>query len=289
MRMGVHHRRGDWSKGVTLMEIMIVVFVMALIMTGMALGIGNLTHQRLKSSGLRVAAGVRTAYSRAATTGHTVRIVFDIDNDSLWIEEAEAGRVLLDREDEEAAEDATADEEIEEGEEGSGEGIGPLPPGGSLAQAQDLSSVLGADPDQLLDAARGAAQADMSKSLDFDLMGQLGSAGIAAAADIPTPRYTRPRFGPVPGKRGQVAKLHKGVSIISVYTSHREHPAEEGKAFLYFFPGGFTELAVIQLQDSAGHINSVEVHPLTGRCYIHNVPYEAPTRIEDRNEAAEAL
>ena len=270
------------------MEIMVVVFIMALIMTGMALGIGTLTHQRLKSSGMRVAAGVRTAYSRAATTGHTVRIVFDIDSSAFWIEEAEAGRVLLDREDEEREEE-NDDEEEEEGSGGPGSGVGPLPPGGSLAQADSLSGALGSDPDQLLDAARGAARADMSKTLDFDLMGQLGNAGMAASADIETPRYTRPRFGPVPGKRGAVAKLHKGVSIVSVYTSHREHPAEEGKAYLYFFPGGFTELAVIQLQEPSGHINSVEVHPLTGRCYIHNVPYEPPTRVEDRNEAAEML
>jgi general secretion pathway protein H len=276
----------------TLMEIMVVVFIVALIMTGMALGIGNLTHQRLKSSAVSVAAAVRAAYSRAATTGHTVRIVFDIDAGTFWTEEAEAGRVLLDREDRGDEEE----EEEEEGEEGagtgSGSGTGPGSPLdlGALGGGDPLAALMGGgDAEQMLEAAKGAVREDLGKSLDLDVLGQLSSAGLAATSDLETPRYRRPRFGAAPGKQGQVTTLNKGVTFVSVYTSHRDRPAEEGKAYLYFFSGGMTELAVIQLQDGAGYVNSVEVHPLTGRCRMHNVPYEPPMREEDQNEAAEAL
>ena len=78
------------------------------------------------------------------------------------------------------------------------------------------------------------------------------------------------------------------MSFVSIQTSHREYPVEEGRAALYFFPGGLTELAVIQIRDEDDYVHSVEVHPLTGRCTIHDVPYEAPTDPDDQNEAREA-
>lgn len=265
----------------TLIEMIVVVVIIALVMTGLAMGMGTLTRQRLSSSSVAVGAMVRAAYSRAATTGKTVRIVFDLDSASMWVEEAEGGRVLLTSEDED-------DEENEEG--GSAvKALGASDDGiGASAQADLLAKALGDDPDQILKSARGTAETAFGGSMDFDFLGGLGAAGQESPLELTTPRYEVPRFAPPEGRLGKRFHLAEGVGIARVETTHREEPAEEGKAYLYFFPGGVTEHAVIQLQDSAGYVNSVEVHPLTGRCRVHDVPFELPTREEDLDEAREA-
>jgi general secretion pathway protein H len=263
----------------TLIEMMVVVLIIALVMTGMAFGLNSLTRQRLKSSAIDISSTIRMAYSRAATTGHTVRIVFDIDGRSFVAEEAEAGRVLLSRDDEENLEEEEEDEEA------------ALSGGtGAAAQADLLGGLLGTDPSQLMSAARGAAESDLGESMDFEMLGQLNQMGQEATSKMgETPRYRVPRFSPATGRLGKVQTLPEGVNFASIYTAHREEPALEGRAALYFFPGGMTELAVIQLRDEDGFVNSVEVHPLTARCRIHSVPYEPPMREEDLNEAREAF
>lgn len=264
------------ARGMTIMEMMIVMIIIGLVMTGVALGLGSLTRQKLKSSAVRVAAAVRMAYSRSATTGNTVRIVFDIDGRALWGEEAEGGRVLLSRDDDENLDGEDEDED------------GSSNASSATTQADSLAGLLGSDPSQLLSAARGAAEADMGSDTNFDMIEQLGALGSKSMADMETPRYRVPSFSALPNRLGKRTILEDDVMFVSVLTSHREHPAEEGKAALYFFPGGITELAVIQLRDSAGYVNSVEVHPLTGRCTIHDVPYEPPTDLDDLHEAREA-
>jgi prepilin-type N-terminal cleavage/methylation domain-containing protein len=264
----------------TMIEMMIVMVIIGVVMTGAALGVGSMTRQRLKSSSMRVAAAVRTAYSHAATTGKTVRIVFDIDSRTFWAEEAESGRVLLSRSDDEAA--------IGQEEASEEEGGGAAP--AASAPADVLSGMLGIDPSQLLSVARGAAEADLDGQTDLDMLQQLGAAGSKISDQMgETPRYRVPRFTPLTGRLGRHTKLESGVAIESVLTEHRELPATEGSAALYFFTGGMTELAVIQLRDDDGFVNSIEVRPLTGRCIIHDVPWELPMRDEDRNEAREAF
>jgi general secretion pathway protein H len=268
----------------TLMEMMIVTMIAALVMTGLALGMGAITRQRLKSSALKVASAVRMAYSRAATSGKTVRIVFDLDSQVFYAEEAEAGRVLLDRDDDGSSEEEAEGEEGEDSSTANRPGILGGAPGGD-----PLASLMGVDREQFLGAAKGVADSNMGSGLDIELASKVGSAGSLAAGDIDTPRYRRPRFGAVSGRLGQRNKLEQGVVFSSIYTSHRDHPAQEGRAYLYFFSGGMTELSVIQLLDTGGYVNSVEVHPLTGRCTIHNAPFEPPYREEELNEAAEML
>jgi prepilin-type N-terminal cleavage/methylation domain-containing protein len=272
----------------TMIEMMIVMVIIAVVMTGAALGMGSLTRQHLKSSSMRVAGAVRTAYSRAATTGKTVRIVFDIDNRAFWGEEAEGGRVLLSRDDDEAGY-GRDDEAAEAEEEGGAPAAGDAPAGSNPADV--LSGMLGLDPSQLMSVARGAAEADLEGSADLDMLQQLSAAGEKVASQMgKTPRYHAPRFSPLEGRLGKRTTLEDGVGFASIVTEHREEPALEGTAALYFFPGGLTELAVIQVRDDDGFVNSVEVRPLTGRCIIHDVPFELPYGEDERvNEAREAL
>lgn len=96
----------------------------------------------------------------------------------------------------------------------------------------------------------------------------------AAQGILDGPRAPRPTFSAVAEFLGEGGKqsgreLGQGVRYLAVQTEHDPEPRVDGKAYLYFWPGGSTERAVIQLAregDSDGL--SVTVSGLTGRAKI---------------------
>lgn len=79
-------------------------------------------------------------------------------------------------------------------------------------------------------------------------------------------------FDPEGGKAGK--ELESGVRFLQIETEHQDEPEFE-KAYLYFWPGGQTERASIQLvrgrpgqEPEEGDIVSVTVAPLTGKAEI---------------------
>lgn len=77
--------------------------------------------------------------------------------------------------------------------------------------------------------------------------------------------------------------LDTGISIAGVMTSHHNEPLKKGTAYLYFFPNGTTENALIwvkgdgeaETEDDAD-VMTVEVKALQGSAKLHNekVPFE---------------
>lgn len=74
---------------------------------------------------------------------------------------------------------------------------------------------------------------------------------------------------------GATKLLEPGVTILSVDTGHQENAADVGlveRGYVYFFPGGMTERAVIQLavgrNPTEDDILTILVHPLTGQTEI---------------------
>lgn len=108
MAKGRHKR-----EGMTLIEIVVVVIILAIAASGLTLSVGALTRTNLRGGAARVASAVRYAYNRALINGTTVRIAFDLPGSSFSIEEAH-GRVTLARGDDERR---TAAADSEEGEE----------------------------------------------------------------------------------------------------------------------------------------------------------------------------
>ncbi|MFI5297421.1 MAG: prepilin-type N-terminal cleavage/methylation domain-containing protein [Polyangiales bacterium] len=81
-------RRRNGARGLTLVEVLVVVAVGALLAGGMVFGAGQLQRSRLRSSASRIAAAMHVAYMRASSTGKNLRLVVDIDAASIWIEES---------------------------------------------------------------------------------------------------------------------------------------------------------------------------------------------------------
>jgi general secretion pathway protein H len=268
---------------------MIVVVIIGLAMGVVALGVGATAQARLRSSCWTLAAAARYAYSRAVTHGTTVRIVLDFGKRSLWIEET-AGRVVLNRDD----------------ESGSGlqrEGLEYLGDGGvenaSLSTRMDMIGAgigeIGGTGDITGALGEMAGGGDMLGGMMQGLMGggvtdpflaglQQGGGGVVAGSPM---GYRGARFERLAGRSGEVRELEGGTAFVRAYTPHEPKPRDEGRAFIYFFPGGTTEHSVIQLTDGDERVYSVEVHPLSGRAIIHRFEYEPETDLDELQEARE--
>jgi general secretion pathway protein H len=62
------------------------------------------------------------------------------------------------------------------------------------------------------------------------------------------PRAPRPEFRAVKGLGSVGRQLEPGITFRQVQTEHDGEPREEGRAYLYFWPGGETEHAAVQLK-----------------------------------------
>jgi general secretion pathway protein H len=69
----------------------------------------------------------------------------------------------------------------------------------------------------------------------------------------------------------------KKAKLRSVYTPRVVDALTTGRAYLYFFPLGQTEPAIITLSDMSGEsVYSLVVHPITGRVKIYNEQVDPP-------------
>lgn len=107
--------------------------------------------------------------------------------------------------------------------------------------------------------------------------------------DAPSP------FQPIVDADGQAVRRYQakpigdGVQILKLISPHDPEPRESGKGAIYFFPGGITEHAIVQLTDVADRVYSVEIHPLTGRGRVHNFAYEPVELLDEESEVRDRL
>ena len=69
----------------------------------------------------------------------------------------------------------------------------------------------------------------------------------------------------------------KKTKVRSVYTPRVTEPLTSGRAYIYFFPLGQTEPAIVTMSNPEGDtVFSLVVHPITGRVRIYNQEVEPP-------------
>ncbi|NRA33128.1 MAG: prepilin-type cleavage/methylation domain-containing protein [Polyangiaceae bacterium] len=94
---------------------------------------------------------------------------------------------------------------------------------------------------------------------------------LLSGPQAPQPQFVPAAKGDFNGESpGAGRELLKGISFGDVQTSHDDNPVNEGYAYLYFWPGGGTERAAIQLRREGDGDDglTVVVSPLTGRARI---------------------
>jgi general secretion pathway protein H len=119
------------------------------------------------------------------------------------------------------------------------------------------------------------------------------------------PVVPRPRFHPVTAigfadfeetKGDKYGKpLQSGITFRSIQTAHDDVPRTSGRAYLYFWPGGMTERAAIQVHigegDNDSPVLTLEVSPLTGKVTVKAgaVDLKIPEDDDQKSDRPEAV
>jgi prepilin-type N-terminal cleavage/methylation domain-containing protein len=294
-------RRRKSERGFTLIELLMVVVIIGLGVGVVMLGLGATAQARLRSSCWSLASAARYAYARAVTQGSTVRLVMDFEKNQYWMEET-YGRVVLNpfdesgsgmrREDAEyygdaGVENATLSTKMDAvgrdvGAIGEGMGGGVLSGGGggALGMLGMMGSAGGDEGDPF-----GGLASDITSGapLGDPFLAAMQQGGTLMGGGSPA-GYRGARFGKLEGRSGEVRELEGETRFAWAHTPHEPEPREEGRAYVYFFPGGITEHSVIQLGDGADRIYSIEIHPLNGRAVVYPYEYEPEYELEELQE-----
>lgn len=85
------------QKGMTIIEIMVVLAIITILMLGAVFSFIAVRRAHLRRDANRVAGAVRYAFDRARATGKDYRIVFELDADETryWIEVSEEGGAMV--------------------------------------------------------------------------------------------------------------------------------------------------------------------------------------------------
>lgn len=129
------------------------------------------------------------------------------------------------------------------------------------------------------------AEKDAGEALlaDVEQMAESILSGAPSGGSSFSPIEALGQDGDSPGR-----ELGGKIRFVRVQTEHDQEPIEDGEAFLYFWPGGQTERAVIQIAqigDDDGM--TVVVSPLTGRADIERGLVELPEEVLDGEEYSE--
>jgi general secretion pathway protein H len=223
------------QRGMTLVEVTIVVAVIALSSAVAVASLNTATRADLRSSSSKLAGLIRRTYDDAALTGQTHRLVLDPSSKRI-VAEATAEPMALDPDTNVLAQAAKAEDDLKP--------YLDVPP--------ELRAMLQSQSDSEDDAA---SDNPMSALAALFSVGDLadtsmttdGAQAFKAATDG--------------------IELADDVKLLDVWLQGMTEPNSQGVTYLYFFPSGFTQEAYIRLTDEDGCF-TVKVAPLTGKTQL---------------------
>lgn len=197
----------------TLIELVITISLMASLVAVVAISANAIGGVDLKTAASRVAGTIRFTYDLAARKNSPFRIVFDLDEQSYWIESA-SEKFLLDRE--------------------------------------------------KADVRKGKQQAKEERERSSRFV----SRSYIEGGQMWQPK-ARASFAAFAGPMSKKVKLPSHVVLQDVWVAHQSDTVTAGQAYLYSFPTGMTEQAVIHLGDDDQDVFTLQVEALLGRVKIH--------------------
>jgi len=224
----------------TLIEITVAIAVVGVMFASVVVGIGALTGSKARAATGELAGVIRSLYDTASLTGKTCRLVFDL------------------------GETRSRDDD---------------PPAAAYwAECAAGAVTAGRDRDPRTDAAAAESQSGKSGAKRERPTRSMGFGSSPSLQDLSAQERDRieqaATFSEFTSPEITKRKLPGSVKL-SVWTRHQTQEATQGRAFLYFFPQGFTERAMIFVSQG-GNSWTVTVAPLTGKATIVGDRLEVP-------------
>jgi general secretion pathway protein H len=231
-------RTAHRARGFTLVEVCIAVAIMAMVSAVMIPALGGTSRAELRRSAHRLGAVIRQTFNEAALNGRTERMTFNVG------QAADVPPISIE-----------STEEILrfEGDTGALE----------LATDPNTTDAMMTGPfGEPIDVATPEADATETSTTVHALLG-VSKLGAQAA---------RPNFTPL----GNV-NLPRGIRISDVTLEGMAQPVVKGVVRLVFFAHGYTQAALIHLEDEDKNSYTLAVEPLTGRAiategYVQEMP-----------------
>jgi len=222
----------------TLIELSIALAIVAVLFSAVVITAGALTGTKAKSSAAELAGVIRSLYDSAGLRGKTCRLVFQLPTAK------QEGPVRYWAEC--AAGNVTTSRARDE----------------LLQQDRQKLAELASRPQSSPPTARPTSSSTYQPNLQ-DLMAQERDR-VEAAARFSI--YTAPEI---------TARQLPSAVKLSVWTKHQREAVSSGIAYLYFFPQGFTEKAMIFVGQGS-NVWTISVQPLTGKAIIVGEQLEVP-------------
>ncbi len=280
-------RRARSQRGVTLIEIVVVLALAAVMMAVALPTLSTVFGVDKRRASRELAATMRWTYEEATIRNQPMRIAYDLDHGAYWVEAAEGEvRIHKDFRSKEAW-----DEYVKDKEEADQR----------VAERRDRSST-GAQQSvsELMSNAMGGEEGGGG----FSLAGLLGGGGILPAAR--GGEFQVNRFQAIEeGLMGAKKEFPSSVRFWGVWTPqfedvlkpHDEYELEAIQAdpqgaqgyrvvYTHVFPGGYMEDSVVYVSDETGEdITSLIVEPLIGRVVVEEGQAPIPdTRDREQRE-----
>jgi general secretion pathway protein H len=241
--------RPSSARGFTLIELLVALVIVALITGSAVRGFRSLAKSDLRAGTAHLSGAIRYLFDRASTTGKYHRLVLDLNEGRYWAEVSD-DKFYVPREAESQFDRRRREEEEAKQDE---------------------------------DEKRKREKRDEAfKSSTYEYTGSFDPSKIEVGDFKPK----RARFGAFKETALKPVTLKKGsIKIAGVYTPRQTDEVVAGRAYIYFFPMGQTEPAIIHLSDPEGDaVYSIVVHPITGRTKIYNEYIKPATGLEFDDE-----
>lgn len=223
--------------------------IVALITGGAVRGLRSVAKSDLRAGTAHLSGAIRYLFDRASTTGKYHRLVIDLNTGRYWAEVSD-DKFYIPR-DAESAVDRRRREEEE--------------------AKQDEE-----------DQRKAEKRKELESNSSYEYTGSFDPSKI----EVGDFRPKRVRFGAFRETALKPVTLKKtSVKVAGVYTPRLTDEVVAGRAYIYFFPMGQTEAAIVHLTDPDGETTySIVVHPLTGRTKIYNEYIKPPTGMQIDDE-----
>jgi hypothetical protein len=234
----------------TLIEVMVVLALVMFMIAGAVRGFRALSRSDVRVTAAKLSGAMKYLFDRASTTGRVHRLVIDLDKGEYYAEVTDDTYYLpRDKEtDESRALDAEAAQKEKEQQD---------------KQAQEKT-----EADQFA----------------------IGSPGNKYQMSRYQPQEwkpKRPKWQPFKESAIRPVKI-TNAKVADVYTPRLLDPMTTGKAYVYFFPLGFTEPAWIHISDRKGEGSfTLALHPLTGMVRVYDQYVAAPVQQQIDDEGNE--